>query len=106
MRGSWRRNCSADTKKARNSGTGPADSTSCSRPTANDTSGGVRAVQYALRHRPAIGFAFALKDRPDLLIESLVLDSKWADFFSKEDREIAQRRLMMIQSARLDRTEF
>ena len=61
--------------------------------------GGIRAVQYVLRHRQAIGFTFSLKkDRPDLSIESLVLDSQWADAFSSEDREIAKRRLATIKS--------
>jgi hypothetical protein len=60
--------------------------------------GGVHAVQYVLRHGKTIGFTFSLKkDRPDLSIESLVIDSKWADAFSSEDREIAKRRIALTQ---------
>jgi hypothetical protein len=56
--------------------------------------GGVRAVQHLLRRGNTAGFSFAMKnDRPDLTIESLVLDSKFAHLFSDEDREMARQKL-------------
>ena len=64
-------------------------------PSAQNYRGGVWTVRHLLYTRETTGF-HKLRSRPDLTVESLVLDEQWSDVFDAYDKKAARKKLAEI----------